>query len=68
MLGSWFDLKNTQRVAVYERKKAMLEEETQNMNALVDEGKHWEAFNRLNLLLLLCSHELEPGAFIIKPA
>jgi len=61
MLDSWFDLTNKQRVAVYERKKAMLEEETQNMNAMVDEGKHWEAFNRLNLLLLLCSHELENG-------
>ena len=63
MIDGWFDRENKQRMAVYERKKTMLEEETQNMNTMVNEGKHWEAFNRLNLLLLSCSHELENGEY-----
>jgi len=60
-LDRWFQWDDKQRVAGYEHLKSLLEEETQNMNVMVDEGKHWEAFNRLNLLLLFCSHELEPG-------
>ena len=28
---------------------------------MVDEGNSWGAFTRLNILMLFCSHELEPG-------
>ena len=60
-LDKWFQWNNKQRMAHYESVKTLLEDETQKMDAMVDEEKYWEAFNRLNLMLLFCSHELEPG-------
>ena len=60
-IDQWFPRDNKQRMATYERLKTLLEEEEQEMTALVDHEKHWEAFQRLNLLLLYCSDQIEPG-------
>jgi len=52
---------NKTRVVKYESTVKLTQEEEQVLKALVQDKKYWEAFNRLNLLFLYCSQELEPG-------
>lgn len=61
VLDRWFHWDDKDRLGNYHHITNLLSEEEQTIKNLVQEEKYWEAFNRLNYLLLYCSHQLEPG-------